>query len=71
MLILSLYIPSLLVKTVNGSIYYPSQRECLKLIKCYKDGKKWALTETIAVFALALDASTVSAIINDIFASSH
>lgn len=36
-----------------------------------EDGKKWALAETIAAFALALDASTVSAIANDTFAASH
>lgn len=70
-LTLSLYIPSLLVGTVGGGTYYLSQRESLELIGCYGDGKKWALAETIVVFALALDASTVSTIANDIFASSH
>jgi NADP-dependent 3-hydroxy-3-methylglutaryl-CoA reductase len=70
-LTLSLYIPSLLVGTVGGGTHYPSQRESLELIGCYGDGKKWALAETIAAFALALDASTVSAIANDTFASSH
>jgi hydroxymethylglutaryl-CoA reductase len=70
-LTLSLYIPSLLVGTVGGGTHYPSQRESLELIRCYGDGKKWALAETIAAFALALDASTVSAIANDTFASSH
>ena len=41
------------------------------LIGCYGDGKKWALAETITAFAWALDASTVSAISNDIFATSY
>jgi hypothetical protein len=35
------------------------------------DAMETALAETIAAFALALDASTVSAIANDTFASSH
>jgi hydroxymethylglutaryl-CoA reductase len=70
-LTLSLYIPSLLVGTVGGGTHYPSQRESLELIVCYKDGKKWALTETITAFALALDVSTVNAIANDTFAASH
>jgi hypothetical protein len=57
----------LLIRTVREGTHYPSQRESLELIGCYKDGKKWALAETITAFALALDASTVSAIANDIF----
>jgi hydroxymethylglutaryl-CoA reductase len=56
-LTLSLYIPSLLVRTVGGGTHYPSQRESLELIKCYGDGKKWALAETVTAFALALDVS--------------
>ena len=39
-LTMSLYIPSLLIKTVKGGIYYPSQRESLKLINYYKSRKK-------------------------------
>jgi hydroxymethylglutaryl-CoA reductase len=71
LLTLSLYIPSLLVGTVGGGTHYPSQRESLELISYYGDGKKRALAEIIIVFALALDVSTVSAIVNDIFAASH
>jgi hydroxymethylglutaryl-CoA reductase len=37
---ISLYIPSLLIKTVKGGIYYPSQRESLELISYYKGRKK-------------------------------
>jgi hydroxymethylglutaryl-CoA reductase len=70
-LTMSLYIPSLLVGTVGGGTHYPNQRESLELIGCYRDGKKWALAETITAFALALDVSTVSAIANDTFAASH
>jgi hydroxymethylglutaryl-CoA reductase len=70
-LTISLYILSLLVRTVGGGTHYLNQRESLELIGCYKDGKKWALAETITAFALALDVSTVSAIANDTFAASH
>jgi NADP-dependent 3-hydroxy-3-methylglutaryl-CoA reductase len=70
-LTISLYIPSLLVGTVGGGTHYPTQREALELIGCYGAGKKWALAETIAAFALALDVSTVSAIANDTFTASH
>jgi hydroxymethylglutaryl-CoA reductase len=70
-LTLSLYIPSLLVRTVGGGTHYPSQQESLELIGCYGGGKKWALAETITAFALALDVSTVSAIASDTFAASH
>ncbi|KAH8586634.1 hydroxymethylglutaryl-CoA reductase [Bisporella sp. PMI_857] len=70
-LTLSLYIPFLLVGTVGEGTHYSSQQESLEFIGCYRDGKKWALAETIAAFALALDTSTVSAIANDIFASSY
>ncbi|RFU35542.1 hypothetical protein B7463_g819, partial [Scytalidium lignicola] len=71
LLSLSLYFPSLLVGTVGGGTQYPTQREALELIGCHGVGKKFALAETIAAFALALDVSTVSAITNDTFAKSH
>lgn len=70
-LTLSLYFPSLLVGTVGGGTHYSSQKEALELIGCSGAGKKFALAETIAAFALALDISTVSAICTDTFAASH
>jgi hydroxymethylglutaryl-CoA reductase len=39
-LTLSLYILSLLVRTVGEGTHYLSQQESLELISCYKDGKK-------------------------------
>ena len=70
-LTMSLYILSLLVKTVRRGTHYLSQQESLELIGYYRDKKKQALAKTIAAFALALDASTISAIANDIFAASY
>jgi NADP-dependent 3-hydroxy-3-methylglutaryl-CoA reductase len=70
-LTLSLYFPSMLVGTVGGGTDYPTQKEALELIGCYGAGRKWALAETVAAFALALDVSTVSAIADNTFAASH
>jgi NADP-dependent 3-hydroxy-3-methylglutaryl-CoA reductase len=70
-LTLSLYFPSLLVGSVGGGTGYPTQKEALELIGCSGAGRKWALAETVAAFALALDISTVSAIANDTFSASH
>jgi hypothetical protein len=56
---------------VGGGTYYSNQQETLELIGCYRDGKKWALAETITVFALALDVSIVSAIANNTFVASY
>jgi hydroxymethylglutaryl-CoA reductase len=67
----SLYFPSLPVGTVGGGTGYPTQREALDLIGCRGTGRKWALAETVASFALALDISTLSAVCNDTFAQSH
>jgi NADP-dependent 3-hydroxy-3-methylglutaryl-CoA reductase len=70
-LTLSLFIPSLLVGSVGGGTIYATQREALEIINCVEEGRKWALAETMAAFALALDISTVSAMADDTFAKSH
>ncbi|KAH8815514.1 hydroxymethylglutaryl-coenzyme A reductase family protein [Xylogone sp. PMI_703] len=70
-LTLTLYFPNLIVGTMGGGTQYPTQREALEFIGCYGEGKKLALAETIAAFALALDISTVSAMANDTFSQSH
>lgn len=70
-LTLSLYFPSLLVGIVGGCTDYPTQKEALELIGCYGAKRKWALAETMAAFALALDVSTISAIADNTFAASH
>jgi hydroxymethylglutaryl-CoA reductase len=70
-LTLSLFIPSLLLGSVGGGTMYATQREALEIVKCAGEGRKWALAETMAAFALALDASTISAMADDTFAKSH
>ncbi|THX51206.1 hydroxymethylglutaryl-CoA reductase [Aureobasidium pullulans] len=59
-LTLSLFIPSLLIGSVGGGTMYSTQKEALEMVKCAGDGRKWALAETMAAFALALDVSTLS-----------
>ena len=68
---LGLFLASLLVGSVGGGTMYPTQRESLEMIGCTGPGKKLALAETIAAFALALDLSTMSAVANDTFTTSH
>jgi len=70
-LTLSLFFPSILVGSVGGGAAYPTQREALELIGCFGEGRKWALAETIAAFALALEASTLAAVGNGTFAEAH
>jgi NADP-dependent 3-hydroxy-3-methylglutaryl-CoA reductase len=67
----SLFFPCLNIASVGGGTMYATQREALDMIKCNGQGKKWALAETIAAFALALELSTISAVADDTFAKSH
>lgn len=70
-LVISMFIPSLLVGTVGGGTVYQTQKHCLNLIHCSGAHKKYALAETIAAFVLALEVSTISAVGNDTFSQSH
>lgn len=67
----SLYMSNLPVASIGGGTSYSTQHECLQMLNCSGEGRKWALAETIAAFALALDISTISAISDDSFARSH
>lgn len=70
-LTVSVYFPSIPVGTVGGGTGYSTQKEALELLGCTGAGKKWALAETIASFAMSLDLSTLSAMANDTFSNSH
>ena len=67
----SLFFPSLLVGSVGGGTVYPTQKEALEMIGCAGPGKKWALAETVAAFALALDVSTLGSVASNTKAASH
>ncbi|KAL9628160.1 MAG: hypothetical protein Q9164_007373, partial [Protoblastenia rupestris] len=51
----TLFFPSLIVGSVGGGTVYPTQKEGLEMIGCAGPGRKWALAETIAAFALVGD----------------
>jgi hydroxymethylglutaryl-CoA reductase len=64
-------LPSLLIGTVGGGTRLPKQRKCLQMLGCDGAGKSPRLAEIICGFALALDLSTLSALVSDEFAAAH
>ncbi len=67
----SMVLPSLVVGTVGGGTALPRQQQMLEMMGCAGSGKVSRLAEIIAGFCLALDLSTMSAIISGQFASAH
>ncbi|TKX26194.1 hydroxymethylglutaryl-coenzyme A reductase-like protein [Elsinoe australis] len=70
-LTMSVYMPNLPVASIGGGTTYSTQKEALEMLGCAGKERKWALAETIAAFALALDISTMSAMTDDTFSNSH
>jgi hydroxymethylglutaryl-CoA reductase (NADPH) len=70
-LYVSLTIPSLIIGSIGGGTRLPKQNELLKMLDCYGNSKVFRLAEIIAGFSLALDISTLSAMVSDVFASAH
>jgi hydroxymethylglutaryl-CoA reductase (NADPH) len=67
----SMVLPSLVVGTVGGGTALPRQQQMLEMMGCAGTGKVSRFAEIIAGFCLALDLSTMSAIISGQFASAH
>ncbi len=67
----SMLLPSLVVGTVGGGTHLPRQRALLEMMGCAGEGQTPRLAEIIAGFALALDLSTLSAVISGQFAAAH
>ena len=67
----SMLLPSLIVGTVGGGTSLPSQSNCLDMIGCRGAGKREKLAEIIATYCLALDLSTISAMVAGQFALAH
>jgi hydroxymethylglutaryl-CoA reductase (NADPH) len=67
----SMLLPSLVVGTVGGGTHLPRQRAFLEMMGCAGEGQAPRLAELIAGFALALDLSTLSAVISGQFAAAH
>ncbi|MFF0504629.1 hydroxymethylglutaryl-CoA reductase [Streptomyces fimicarius] len=67
----SMTLPGLALGTVGGGTHLPAQRELLEFLGCTGPGSAARLAEIITGFALALDLSTVSAVVSGDFADAH
>ncbi|WP_290713466.1 MULTISPECIES: hypothetical protein [Gordonia] len=67
----SLLLPTLSIGTVGGGTQLPQQNDYLEMIGCTGTGSAARLGEIIAGYALALDLSTMSAVIGGQFATAH
>jgi hypothetical protein len=70
-LVVSVYLPSLVVGTVGGGTKLPTQKECLQIMGCYGNGRVFRMAEIIAATCLALDLSTGAAIATNEFVHAH
>lgn len=68
---LSLLLPSLVIGTVGGGTRLPTQRECLQIMGCAGQGQLYKFAEIIAAACLALDLSTLCAILSNEFVAAH
>lgn len=67
----SMDLPALVLGTIGGGTALDSQRDYLDMLGCVGAGKAGRLGEIIAGYALALDLSTLSAIVGGQFAAAH
>lgn len=67
----TMMLPSLIVGTVGGGAGLPMQSECLKMLDCFGAHKSARFAEIIGGFCLALDLSTMSALVNGTFVKAH
>ncbi|HEX4918160.1 MAG TPA: hydroxymethylglutaryl-CoA reductase [Limnobacter sp.] len=67
----SVTLPSVICATKGGGTGLPTQRECLKMLRCDGDGQARKLAEIVGATVLAGDLSLLSAILSDEWVSSH
>ena len=67
----SYLMPNLVAGSVGGGLSLTPQKEMLAIMGCEGEGKIQRFTEIITSFALALDLSTLSAIVGGQFATAH
>lgn len=67
----TMMLPSLIVGTVGGGAGLPMQSDCLRMMDCFGAHKSARFAEIIAGFCLALDLSTMSALVNGTFVKAH
>lgn len=70
-LVVSVFLPSLVIGTVGGGTQLPTQAECLALMGCSGSGKVFRLAEIIAAACLALDISTGAAVMTNEIVHAH
>ncbi|MFG2378320.1 hypothetical protein ACGFY9_43555 [Streptomyces sp. NPDC048504] len=70
-LVATILLPNLVVGTVGGGTGLPHQRDLLDLLGCAGTGGGRRFAEIIAGFALALDLSTMAALVSGQFAQAH
>ncbi len=70
-LVVSAYLPALVIGTVGGGTQLPTQAECLALMGCTGSGKAFRLAEIIGAACLALDLSTGASIVTNEFVHAH
>ena len=68
---LSLVLPALVIGTVGGGTGLPDQNQFLDMMGCAGTGQVMKFAELIAGFCLALDLSTMCAIVSGQFATAH
>ncbi len=68
---ISLTLPNLVAGTVGGGTNLPAQQEALQLMGCAGNGKVQRFAKLIAGFTLALEMSTLAAIVSGGFAKAH
>jgi hydroxymethylglutaryl-CoA reductase (NADPH) len=64
-------LPALVLGTVGGGTRLPNQSDCLELLGCAGPDRVPRLAEIVAGFALALDLSTLAAVLGGQFADAH
>ncbi len=68
---ISLLLPSLVIGTVGGGTRLPTQHDCLQIMGCAGQGQLYKFAEIIAAACLALDLSTLCAILSNEFVAAH
>lgn len=67
----TMILPSLVLGTVGGGTALPAQHDALEAMGCAGPGRLEKLAEIVCGFALALDLSTLAAIVGGQFADAH
>ncbi len=70
-LYVSVSLPNMVVGTVGGGTYLPTQRECLEIMGCFGDNSARKFAEICACVCLAGEISIAAAIAGGHFASAH